>query len=218
MRGEVLLALGRADEARKVLERCVELDPDKPRAHFQLATSRQLQGNVEGAIEAYGRELALNDDPRIKIMAHLNRSLLFEQQKELLAAASEIEAVLVLDPGRIEAYGDLATLYLAANRPEEAGRQLSLGLEAGYRSAPHMYGLGARYFKDKSYEKAGEAFASALEIDPGHAEACRSLAMTLDELGRKSEAEQHFRRYLELRPDADDADKINARIAATAGS
>ena len=61
-----------------------------------------------------------------------------------------------------------------------------------------------------STDRAVTAFSRALEIDPALASAERSLGLALTRLGRKAEAAQHFRRYLQLRPDADDADIVYA--------
>ena len=80
-----------------------------------------------------------------------------------------------------------------------------------------MYSLGARYLKEKSYEPASAAFRTALEIDPGYADAARNLAVALDQLGRDQEALQHFRLYLRLRPDAPDSAKIEERIREAEG-
>jgi len=218
MRGEVLLALGRMDDALPVLRRCVEIDPERPRLNFQLATALQAVGDRPGAVEAFGREIELNDDPKIKVMAHLNRYVLREQEKDWSGAVDELEAVLVLDPTRVEVYGEIASIHLKAGRLDDASARLKAGMDAGFRSARHMYSLGARYLKEKAYAPAAEAFGTALEIDPSFADAERNFAVALDQLGRGDEAVQHFRRYLELRPDAPDSQQIAEWIREAGGS
>jgi hypothetical protein len=47
------------------------------------------------------------------------------------------------------------------------------------------------------------------------AEAERSLAATLSKLERNGEAREHLVRYLELRPDAPDADEVREHLAAS---
>ena len=218
MRGEVLLALGRADDALPVLRRCVEVDPERPRLSFQLATALQSIGDRPGAIDAFGREIELNDDPLVKVMAHLNRYVLREQEKDWSGAVAELEAVLALEPTRVEVHGEIASLYLKAGQLDDAAAQLKAGADAGFRSAKHMYSLGARYLKEKGYAAAAEAFGTALEIDPAFADAERNLAVALDQLGRGDEAVLHFRRYLELRPDAPDSQQISEWIREAGGS
>jgi tetratricopeptide (TPR) repeat protein len=217
LRGEVLLALRRFDEALPPLRRCAELDPDRERIHFQLATALQVTGDLPGAIEAYGKEIELNDATDVKVMAHLNRSLLLEQERDWAAAARELEAVLLLEPGRVEAYGDIASLYIKAGEIDTAAERLNAGLGAGFRSARHMYSLGAQYLKNKSYDPASQAFRIALKIDPDYADATRNLAVALEQMGQEDEAVEQYRRYLELRPDAEDAAEITEQIRAAEG-
>jgi len=211
MRGEVLLALGQGEQALPFLRRTVELDPERPRAHFQLATALQGSGDREG-VQAYAEEIQLNDDAQVQVMARLNRSLLLEQQQNWSASAAELQAVLQLEPGRLEAYGDVASLFLRAGELDAAAKSLEHGLARGFRSARHHYILGARYYEKKAYEAAIEALLRALAIDPGLAEAERSLAGALDQTDRGAEALEHLRRYLELEPEAPDAERVRDRI------
>ena len=62
MHGEVLLALGRVEDARSALERSVELDPQRPRAHFQLATALASSGQVDRALDEFAREIETDPD------------------------------------------------------------------------------------------------------------------------------------------------------------
>ena len=218
MRGEVLLALGRFDDALPVLRRSAEIDGDRPRVNFQLATALQVTGDRQGALDAFARELEFNQDTSVQVMVRLNRSVLLEQARDWAASAEELEQVLALEPGRTEVYGDVAALYLQAGELELAARSLDRGAGVGFRSAGHFYSLGARYYDKKSYEQAVQAFRQALEIDPAMASAERSLAGALDQLGDAEAALQHLRRYRELKPDAPDADKVNERIRALEGS
>lgn len=218
MHGEVLLALGKPAEARLPLEKCVELDPDRVRAHFQLANVLQAAGELAPAIEHFGREIELNDDEQVRIMAHLNRSILYEKSKQPEPAAEELEAALVIDPDQPRLYGDLATLYLRMGALDRAEEVLTRGFdEGGFASAHHYYNLGARYYKKGAYEDAVRVLAEALDLQDGFADAERSMGAALDQLGREAEAVKHLERYLELRPDAPEKEEIRKRIAAVNG-
>jgi tetratricopeptide (TPR) repeat protein len=214
MRGEVLLAMGRADEALVVLERGVSIDPQRPRLHFQLATALASTGDSERALEQFAREIESNPDPAVQTLAHLNRSMLLQQARRWGDAAAELEAVLKTQPDRVEAFGDLASLYIQAGDTAAAIDALERGKAAGFDSAPHFYSLGARLYNSKRYEDAVAVFSEALRVDPGLAEAERSLAAALERLGRDDEARAHLRKYLELRPDAPDAAAVADRLEA----
>ncbi len=214
MRGEVLLAIGRAADALTVLEHGVEIEAERPRIHFQLASARAATGDVEGAVAAYGRELELNPDGDLQLMALLNRSLLLAKDRQWDAAADDLNEILARDAERREAYGDLATLYLEAGRADDAEQALARGLEAGFQSAAHYYSLGARFYSAERHEEAMKAFEIALEIDPTHARAVRSMAAALEKVDRGEEALEQLRRYLELAPQAADAAQIRERLKA----
>lgn len=217
LHGEVLLALTRPQDALPLLARSADLDATRPRVHFQLATALQATGDTDGALAAYLMEAEINEQTQVRIMARLNRMMLLEKSGDWSGAAGELEEVIVLDPAQIQAYGDLATLYLQAGKLDEAGATLQRGLEQGLRSARHYHTLGARYYDKKAYDAAIEAFRQAIEIDPTLADAERSLAGALDRADRPEEALAHFQRYLELKPDAQDADRVTQRMAAIRG-
>jgi len=214
MRGEVLLALGQAGEALEVLRHGAEVDPGRPRMNFQLGTAMASTGERKQALEAFAREIEVNDDVEVQVLSRLNRSLLLQQERRWGEAAGELEAVLGLQPGRSNVYGDLATLYLQAGNAEAAVSALERGKEAGFASAVHYYSLGARLYKDEMFEQAAVMLSEALRVDPGMAEAERSLAACLEQLGREAEALDHLRRYLELRPDAPDAAVVSEKLRA----
>jgi tetratricopeptide (TPR) repeat protein len=214
MRGEVLLALSRPADALPLLERVAELDGARPRVHFQLATARQLNGDRSGALTAFAKEIETNDDVQVRVMARLNRALLLEQGQDWSGAAAELEAVLELDPERLEVYGDMASFQLRAGELDKAASSLERGFANGFRSARHHHILGARYYENKAFDAAIRAFRQAIEIDPQLAEAERSLASALDQVGQEQEALTHLRRYIELEPDAPDAQRVSERIQA----
>lgn len=213
LRGELLLALGRAGEAVDPLRRAAALAPGRQRVHFQLGTALATTGELEGALDAFAKELAISDDKEVLVLARLNRSLLFERRGAPVDAARELEAALEVDPSRAPIYGDLVTLYLELDRVDDAVAALSRGAEAaGFASARHWFSVGARLVQDGKDEPSISLLQRAVELDPNLAEAERTLGVALDHLGRRTEAAEHFRRYVDLAPTAGDAGAVRARI------
>jgi tetratricopeptide (TPR) repeat protein len=213
IQGEVLVAQRKLEPAVAALEKCAAIDPERPRLHFQLGSALAQLGQNARAIEEFGKELELNDDPRILTMARLNRTAIFGKEQNWDAAAAELEALIAFDPTQVQAYGDLVSFYLQAGKTDEAADALRRGAAAGFASAPHYYSVGARYFRDERMEDASAAFTKALEIDPSFARAERSLGHACERLGRNDEAVRHLQRYLELAPDAPDAKEVTALVA-----
>jgi len=215
LRGELLLALRRPDESIEVLRTAAKLDPERPRLNFQLASALVATGQAEPAIEAFGKEIEVSEDPQVLVFSHLNRSMLFQERKEWAASATELEAVLALEPQRKPVYGDLVAMYVQSDRLDAAADALERGEAAGFASATHWYSVAARLAKDGDHERAVGLFNKAIELDPENADAERALAAALEELGRNDEAIEHLRRYLELEPDATDSQAVKAKIEAS---
>jgi len=214
MRGELLLALGRTDEARTVLEHGAAIDPKRQRVHFQLGTALASTGKRKEALAAFAKELEVNQDEAVRTLAHLNRSLLFEQERNWSAAVEELEAVLEIQPSRTEIYGDLVTLHIQSGQITEAIKVMEQGAGAGFASSRHYYSLGARLYRDKRYEDAISMLTKAVELEPDLSQAERSLAAALEKAGRTDEALEHLRRYLELNPEAPDAEAVAEKLKA----
>jgi tetratricopeptide (TPR) repeat protein len=212
LRGELLVALSRIDEAIPILRKVTEMAPERPRVHFQLGTALASSGDKSGALEAFGKELTFSKEPQVRLLAHMNRSMLYQQQRQWSEAASELESALELDPSQPQVWADLVTLYLDADDLDGALSALKNGTDAGQRSARHYYSVGARLFKAERFSDARNAFTEALIIEPTHARAVRSLAATLEKLGQEEAALELWARYLELAPEAADADQISQKL------
>jgi tetratricopeptide (TPR) repeat protein len=212
LRGELLVALGRHDEAQAVLRHGVAVDPDRPRMNFNLGTALASTGQRKPALEAFGRELEINQDDAVRTLAHLNRSLLFEQERDWAGAVQALEAVLEIQPSRTEIYGDLVALYIQSGQTAEALETMERGVGAGFASSRHYYSLGARLYRDERYADAVSMLTRAVELEPSLSQAERSLAAALEKVGREEESLEHLRRYLELNPDAPDAAAASQKL------
>ncbi|GEJ58532.1 M48 family metallopeptidase [Anaeromyxobacter diazotrophicus] len=119
-----------------------------------------------------------------------------------------------------ELYLRNARLDLAAGRFGPAERGAARYLELRPRSAPALALLGdvAGQRQEKGSEaKAAEHYRKALAIDPACPEAQRGLGLALARAGDKKGARPALRRYLELRPRAEDRAWIEAELAELEG-
>ncbi len=215
LRGEVLLAINNPKKAADVLAHAAEVAPQKLRVHFGLGAALAALDDRAGAVAAFGTEIELNPDPEIRAKARANRSVLYERDQRWSDSAAEMEAILAETPDRPEVFGDLAQIYLKAERPDDALRAVERGAERGLLAAPLFVNVGAHYFNKKAFDLAATAFRRALEAEPDLAQAELDLARALDRLERKDEANSHLRRYLDLRPNAPEASEIRKRLAGS---
>jgi predicted Zn finger-like uncharacterized protein len=78
-------------------------------------------------------------------------------------------------------------------------------IEAQPGNARALAGRGLCYLDLQQYALAEQSFQAALQADPEEADALLGLAEAARYQGKKSEAIQHYERYLALHPDGDDA-------------
>lgn len=72
-------------------------------------------------------------------------------------------------------------------------------------AAKQYYQLGARYFRNGTFELARDRLQRAIELDPQLAVAHSTLALTYERLDNTRLASQHYERAVKLKPDSVDA-------------
>ena len=72
--------------------------------------------------------------------------------------------------------------------------------------------VGRFYLKRGNLDAAIERFQDAARFKPGYAIPYRWMALAYEKKGLKSEAVSAYKKYLELYPSAEDADKVRKRI------
>jgi len=98
--GNLRLAQGRLDEAAALYARAERVDPENPKAPYNLGVVLERQGEVEEAIARY--QEAVRRDPTWPD-PHNNRGVAFLHAGRVEEARTEFEATLRLHPGDVEA-------------------------------------------------------------------------------------------------------------------
>lgn len=102
-----------------------------------------------------------------------------------------------------------ATKELKATKEKLAAVEQKLKEER----ALYQYNLGVVYAQAKRYDEAIDAYRKAIEIDPKNAEAHYNLGLLYERVKSLSDrATWHYRRYLELKPQAEDRDEVQQWI------
>lgn len=209
----VRLELGDLDEAERLLLRVVELQPGNADALYNLAVLCSQQERGPEALEWFDRlERAGTDYPE----APLGYAFELLRAGRLDEAAQRAARALELAP-ELESARKLATAV-------ERGRQL--GGDAGVLEAQRDLGtlttdgtlqLATRYLHRGNVERATELYREAAGRDPQSIGAAYGLGYGLLQAGRYAEAEDAFRRVLELDPESADGRNALAFILAQTG-
>jgi len=162
--GTCLVRLRRFDDATKVFERSLSLNPDDPRRR-QLTAAIQLMAHkpreaiatlqpllTAGRADAHTLELA---------------SSAYEEGGDTPEAVSALRQAIILDPHNPNLYVDFANLSMSHQSFQVGITGVSEGISVERSTASLYLARGVLYVQLADYEKAEADFETAHQLDPG---------------------------------------------------
>lgn len=174
--------------ARRVFDRVRRLGNATAETAFQNID----RGLAEG-IDRWRHAVELSSD---NFSAHEELARLAEQRDESALAAKHYEMAWRLRPEQRSFLLDLGRVWKAQGRGEEA----HAALLAASRGAEPRVAEAARELLPTRYPYVYE-FEAALRLDAKNTPLRRELAYLLLEMGKKADAEEHFRLIIQSQPD-----------------
>lgn len=161
---EVLVAVGRLDDAEKAARRALQRDERFVPAMVALAKASLARGRGELAASILEQASAIDaNDPEIQFL----QGLAFRQQGRLLDALNAFRKAVELRPEYAEARMALGVQYLAAGNYAEALAQLEVTVHLVPTLVAAHLNLGDAYRAQKEWKKAKAEFDNALRMqDP----------------------------------------------------
>ncbi len=164
-----LMGRGRLDEARTLLERAVEIDPEFARAYASLATTyRSASGVIVDPAEAqrhfneaFKRFDKLGERERLEIEA-LYRGSTGDREAAIRLYRTLIEHY----PGVEEYHVSLGTAYRLMARPGEANTELQEALKLNPRSSRALIALATSHGDLKQWKEEIASFERAFALEP----------------------------------------------------
>ena len=143
-----------------------------------------------------------------------------DPQEQIEQAERELEE----NPKDPEPIKQLAALYYQNGRYDEAVRVLEKGREVAPKDAEIPLLLGEVYSRQAQtaadekqrkelYEKAGDAYAAAAEIEPENEDAYLLAGGAYDQAGEPAQAIKYYNGYLDLEPEDEQAKAVEERIS-----
>lgn len=246
-RAQVLVGLGRLEEALADYDSVIALDPNYPEYHFDRGNLLHRMGRDDEALASYEQALQLSPPfPEV----HYNRAELLVELGELKQAIASFSYVLELDPDYLDAYVNRASALAELGQNEQAAADVARGLALDPAN-PHLLALRAQLELEAGrLDTARTAVDQALAVDAELAGAwvvrgtlhytegaltdalddfTRALELASDEailfnrgsvalaLGRYAEAEQDFTAVIQADPEQPDGWLERARCRSAAG-
>ncbi len=198
---------GDTDKADELALRATQEKPDDPAPFLVLSAYRGQVGDLEGALEAAEKAVAVttDDNPAADLrVAEIELEMGFRNDEPArVERGREIaERVLAEDPTNAAALFVKAKLDIAEKRLDEAVTVMRKAIDLRPDWAKAHFLLGTALSLTGERTAARTELARALELDASILEARRLLVDVHAALGEHEYAVEEGRRYLEQRPDA----------------
>ena len=207
-------------------ERAIHLDPNYAPAYSGLANAR---GALGGAVMGAGRPMDFYQQAKEAALraleinnklpdCHISLAIVkFFYEWDWPAAERSLRRAIELDPGNSLAH-QIYTRLLTSLRKEDNALQEAKRICALEPLSPQSHFLlGEVWYYAREFEKALQAYNSALELNEMHAPALVGAANIYAQLGRYNEAIAHIERAHTLYPDRNDILASLGSVYARAG-
>lgn len=172
--------LGRQDEAVRVHEKVLELDPDDLRSLDELIAIFLSESRWKELLGIYSQKAEIVTDPEEKKQVLYEVGAVYEHElKDVSQAIDTYSRILELDPDDLTALGRLDVLYQATESWQELlgvlTHQADLTSDAD-EAIGHRYRVAALYetrLGDK--ERSIELYREILSLSPGHTDTLAAL-------------------------------------------
>jgi adenylate cyclase len=195
-------------QARQMLEKAIELDPQYAAAYAWLGWTYHLgfffrwdkdpAQSQERSFELAQRAVALDDSLSVTHWS-LSNAYLFKRQHQ--QAITEIERAIALNPSNAVLHLALGFALVFAGQPEEAIGWMERGMRLDPRNPVfYLQNLGWAYRSAGRYEEAIAPLKRVLSLTPAFIPSRVNLAVCYVELGRGEEARAEAAEVLRLNP------------------
>ncbi len=188
-------------DARRFLERAVELDPEFATAYSYLVRVQFLLGNAEAGRQAldnlqkYGNKVTGKEGLYIKSLLALYVDQNQDRYGEIL------KQITVEYPEEKRARMDLGGYYYLKEKYDEAIAELRRALELDPKYGMALNMLAYTYGRQKKYDLAINYFREYAAVSPGDANPHDSLGDLFFSMGRLDEAIAKYKEAVLIKPD-----------------
>lgn len=200
--------------AHEVLTALIEKDGSNAQAYMLRGIAHMREGHVYPAVKDLSA--AVKIAPSVDGYYNLGNAL--QQSGFYERASGAYRAALELQPNDPEIIINLAANLIHLNRVSEGMQLLDRALKDRPNDPEPYTIMGVAHHQNEDFSAAESAFQKALEVDPNYYQAEFNLAKNYQKMGKDNLAAKHYKRYLEMRPNAPDRSKIESRVNGLGGA
>jgi tetratricopeptide (TPR) repeat protein len=168
--GVALMERGEPQLAAQHFVAAVRLSPDLASPHYNVAVLLQKQNRLDDAEHEYRAALALSSDQAEIEQSHNNLGILYLGEGKYAAALTELSAAIAIDPSAQNSYIGRGTAEMQTMNVDAAIADFAKAAQIA-PSPLALYWLGKALESKGDTQQAMRAYAAALQLAPGMAEA-----------------------------------------------
>jgi tetratricopeptide (TPR) repeat protein len=176
---------------------------------FNEAVSSIKLKKYDEAIEQLKKSISLDETI---FQSYYYLGVIYFEQGKFQDAVQALNDAIELNPEFEGAYRLLAATYEKLGDKKEAEKYTKLAQEKGGRKAADAYNDGIAAFNAGEMDKAVLAFNEAIQLDEKFAPAYFQLGMSYVNKGDNEKAITTLQKYLELKPEGEEAETAKAII------
>lgn len=192
------IAMGRLDQAKKDIDGALLKKPDDAHAWSVMGDIRRLEGDGDGAIDAYSKAIAGRSDNAVDLM---QRALLLITKKNFDQAQKDVDTLKARFPAYSGTNYVQGVLYFYQERLPEAQAAFEQLMAINGDDVWGAYYLGALHFLQGRQAQAGEYLGRVVKAEPNFVPARKLLAMVKLKDQKFKEAEELVAPIVKAMPD-----------------
>jgi tetratricopeptide (TPR) repeat protein len=206
--------LGHNDAALELMNRAMQIEPNRADFHSNYGLLLATIGRVDDAVKSYRRALELNPD-YAEAANNLGIALSALGNKE--EAIEEYRRAIKLRASYPEAYNNLGSALQSLNRFDEAIASFERALQLKPEFSEAQNNLGNGLMDAGRFEQALDVYGKALAMPRKLPQSYYGLGNALRKLDRLDDALSAFTQAIQLRPDYGEAHTNLGEALLTAG-
>lgn len=187
-------------DSRTLFARALEIHPDDPVMHYDLAVELERDGDTAGALEHYRRAVAIRPSHS---RAHNNLGILLDRAGASGEALEQFRLAVRLAPGFGAAWNNLGNALRRAGRFDEAIEAYRSALATASPPPEARLHLAIALREAGRDDEALASYRAYLAERPADGDAWHDLGLLLQRTGRTAEARAALERAVELTGRAD---------------
>jgi len=189
------------EEARKFLEKAIELDPTFASAYLYLFYTYDRLGNTKAANEALKKAKGLFKKATEKENLYIDAAYAISIERNQEKYIRILNKLAEKYPKEKQVHFWLGYYYHGTENLNEAIEEYNKGLELDPGYGLFLNQLGYVYTQLREYERAMEYFQSYASVSPGDANPLDSMADMYFSQGKLDDAVAKYKEALEVEPD-----------------